>query len=280
MSQVTMVGHSFGAATTIEILRHADRFQWVGQGIMYDIWGMPLKPPESEPRHRINAPLLGINSEAFMYWSDNFRAAVRVCDEAKMHGSLAWLLTVRGTVHISQSDFCILYPHLASMFLQQTINPRRAIDVNITASLQFLAQVMPRPIAPFHRCLESENFLEQPCVSELPTEHKPDEKWMAVRLKVPHEARSRMLPKVRRQLKHYGGMAGEKEVWMHMAPSADDIKCRSGRECPEELREDAEGIQKSGENPVQDGQPSKGFKIGLFRAAYPSNSSLLVASAF
>ncbi len=89
-----------------------------------------------------------------------------------------------------------------------------------------------------------------------------------------------MLPKVRRQLKHYGGMAGEKEVWMHMAPSADDIKCRSGRECPEELREDAEGIQKSGENPVQDGQPSKGFKIGLFRAAYPSNSSLLVASAF
>jgi len=116
LEQVTMVGHSFGAATTIEILRHADRFQWVRQGIMYDIWGTSLKPPESEPRHRINAPLLGINSEAFMYWSDNFRAAVRVCDEAKMHGSLAWLLTVRGTVHISQSDFCILYPHHASCY--------------------------------------------------------------------------------------------------------------------------------------------------------------------
>lgn len=117
-TQVTMVGHSFGPATTVEILRHANRFQWVGQGIMYDIWGIALNPPESEPRHRITAPLLGMNSEALMYWSENFRAATRVCDEAKMHGSLAWLLTVRGTVHISQSDFAILYPHIASMTLK------------------------------------------------------------------------------------------------------------------------------------------------------------------
>jgi platelet-activating factor acetylhydrolase len=32
-----MIGHSFGAATTVEALRHLDRFQWVSQGIMYDI---------------------------------------------------------------------------------------------------------------------------------------------------------------------------------------------------------------------------------------------------
>jgi len=147
------------------------------------------------------------------------------------------------------------------MLLKQTINPRRAINVNINASLEFLAQVMPRPLAPFHRCLEGEKLLEQPCINDLPTEHKPDEKWMAVRLKVPHEARSRMLPKVRRQLKQYGGIAGDKEVWMHMAPSTDEIKSRSGRGCPDEQRENVQGIEKSDETPSQDRQPAKGFIV-------------------
>ena len=60
--EVTMVGHSFGAATTIELLRHSEDFPWVSQGIMYDIWGMALKQTESQPHNRINKPLLGINS--------------------------------------------------------------------------------------------------------------------------------------------------------------------------------------------------------------------------
>ena len=237
--QVTMVGHSFGAAATVEILRHAERFRWVGQGIIYDVWGMSLNPSGSDPRHRIRVPLLGINSEAFMYWSDNYRAAVRVCDEAKMHGSLAWLLTVRGTVHVSQSDFCILYPHLASLFLKQTIDPQRTIDVNISTSLEFLARVMPRPVAPFQRCLTPEHLLDLPCAEELPTEHKPDEKWTAVRLKVRHRIRSCVLPKVRRKLKKYGGTVGEeKEIWMHLAPSAEELQRNLlGRGCP--IKEEA-----------------------------------------
>jgi platelet-activating factor acetylhydrolase len=35
LSQITMIGHSFGAAATVEILRQPDRFQWVGQGAYY-----------------------------------------------------------------------------------------------------------------------------------------------------------------------------------------------------------------------------------------------------
>ena len=70
-SHATMLGHSFGAVTTVEILRHSDRFSWVSQGIIYDIWGMGVKNPMEG--HHINAPILGINSEAFSYWDDNFR---------------------------------------------------------------------------------------------------------------------------------------------------------------------------------------------------------------
>ena len=128
---------------------------------------------------------------------------------------------------MSQSDFCILYPHLATMLLKQTIDPRRAIDLNITASLEFLAKVMPEPIAPFHRSLVSENPLETPCIQELPSEHQPDTKWTAMRLKIPHEARSRMLPKVRRKLKRFGGLVGDdREVWMHIAPSVEELERR------------------------------------------------------
>jgi len=39
LHQVTMLGHSFGAATTVEVLRNRERFSYVGQGIIYDIWG-------------------------------------------------------------------------------------------------------------------------------------------------------------------------------------------------------------------------------------------------
>jgi platelet-activating factor acetylhydrolase len=38
LDNVTMLGHSFGAATTIEVLRSSHRFDYIGQGIIYDIW--------------------------------------------------------------------------------------------------------------------------------------------------------------------------------------------------------------------------------------------------
>ena len=34
----TALGHSFGGATTVEMLRHLDRFNWISQGIILDIW--------------------------------------------------------------------------------------------------------------------------------------------------------------------------------------------------------------------------------------------------
>ena len=262
INQVTMIGHSFGAATAVEVLRHADRFPWVRQGICYDVWGLAVKPPEPDPAYRISMPLLGINSEAFMYWEDNLQAAVAICDEARMHGALAWLLTVRGTVHISQSDFCILYPQVASLLLKQTINPRRAIDINVNASLEFLAQVMPGPIAPFHRSCDNERLLELPCLEELPTVHKPSEKWTAIRLKVPHEARTRIAPILKRNLKTGSGVNGEKEVWMHIAPSADKLKRErlgSGYSNQEDEDEDIDKPAKVVEHSDTDRRASEGF---------------------
>ncbi|TVY76049.1 Platelet-activating factor acetylhydrolase, partial [Lachnellula suecica] len=193
LKQVTMIGHSFGAATTVEVLRHQDRFQSIGQGIIYDIWGAAIQPPEDDPGHRIHAPLLGINSEAFMYWPDNFESVMKLCKEAKEAGQLCWLMTVRGSVHISQSDFSILYPKISSLLLKMTVNPRRAIDLNINASLEFLKLVMPDRISNMNRGTD-EGLLKVEKLDKLPTEHAPNDKWTAVRLRIPHEFRIRVTP--------------------------------------------------------------------------------------
>jgi platelet-activating factor acetylhydrolase len=39
VDKMTMSGHSFGAATVVEVLRHPERFTNVQAGIIYDIWG-------------------------------------------------------------------------------------------------------------------------------------------------------------------------------------------------------------------------------------------------
>jgi platelet-activating factor acetylhydrolase len=226
LTSVTMIGHSFGAATTVEVLRHQDRFQWVSQGIMYDVWGLavaPVAPPELEPGNRISVPLLGINSEAFMYWPENFNVAKVICEEVREQGSLCWLMTVRGTVHISQSDFCILYPHIANTVLKTTMKHTRAIDLNIDASLDFLSRVLPLEDKPFHRLKREKNLLDLPCLDEMPTEHEPAEKWMAVRLRVKHETWGRVKGGRRRYWKKVIA-AGQEEVWLHVKPSDPEME--------------------------------------------------------
>lgn len=92
----------------------------------------PIKPPAEDPKHRIHVPLLGINSEAFMYWQSNFDAVNSLMEEASEHGTPAYLLTVRGSIHISQSDFSLLYKHTVSFAMKATVHPNRAIDLNIS----------------------------------------------------------------------------------------------------------------------------------------------------
>lgn len=262
LQQVTMLGHSFGAATTIEVLRHKDHFTYVGQGIIYDIWGAAIQPPEDVPEHRIHTPLLGINSEAFVYWPDNFKAVMSLCKEAKEQDQLAWLMTVRGSVHISQSDFSILYPWVSSLLLKMTVNPRRAIDLNINASLEFLRQVMPERISKMNRGT-NEHLLEVSTLDKLPGDHRPDEKWTAVRLRIPHEMRIRLTPQwVRRRARMKSSHGKEEgwtpprdpmgnvlegledlgpgeEIWMHVAPTKDEL-ARHGLSPKLELETDEE----------------------------------------
>ena len=264
LQHVTMVGHSFGAATTVELLRNGERFPFVKQGIIYDIWGAGVKPPADEPQHRIHTPVLGINSEAFMYWESNFEAALSIVKEAASsqpeaspqyppetirpppsNSKLSWLLTVRGTVHISQSDFSILYPGLCSMFLKATADPKRALDLNIDASLEFLRFTLPSDLIWATRAVRAEARNEQLDgegsnggvldtsllnEGEVPGQRRPDDKFLALRLKIRNEfwkrlAFPRPIRKVRDEWRrNKGKFTLEDEVWMHFKPTGEELK--------------------------------------------------------
>ncbi|KAF2998296.1 hypothetical protein E8E13_007348 [Curvularia kusanoi] len=230
VDKMTVAGHSFGAATVVELLRHADRFKNVQAGIIYDIWGAPIKPPEKAPEHRIHVPILGINSEAFMYWQQNFDAVTSLMNEAKENGAPAYLLTVRGSVHISQSDFSLLYKGVTNGFMKATVHPQRAIDLNVSASLEFLRLIAPDAgsgKAIINRSMTDEGLLNTELLEEVPTEHRPTDQWIAARLKVPHEFRTRltagMLRRFKKNDKGQPIYSTGDEVWMHFKPSEEEL---------------------------------------------------------
>jgi platelet-activating factor acetylhydrolase len=232
IDKMTIAGHSFGAATVVEVLRHTDRFNNVQAGIIYDIWGAPIKPPAEAPEHRIHLPLLGINSEAFMYWQQNFDAVMSLMKEAKESGAPAYLLTVRGSVHISQSDFSLLYRGITELLMKATVHPQRAIDLNISTSLEFLRLVAPDAGAGkslINRAMTDEGLLETELLGEVPNEHRPTDQWIAAKLKVPHEFRTRLTAGVQRHFKKKSkkGEAAYNtgdEVWMHFKPTATELE--------------------------------------------------------
>jgi platelet-activating factor acetylhydrolase len=237
LDHVTACGHSFGAATSVEMLRHHDRFGYISQGIIYDIWGAGTNPTdENAPQHRIHAPIIAINSEAFTYWPSNFKLVESLIDEAESEpfNCPSWLLTLRGTVHVSQSDFSLLYPNVCSIFLKQLANPKRALDLNINASLEFLSHTLPPELAQVSRAYKNENLLESELspLERIPSAlmHRPKDKYMAARLRIRHEWLYRISPQLARKAKRREnertGRAPETgdEVWLHCKPSRESIR--------------------------------------------------------
>ena len=235
LDHVTAAGHSFGAATVTEMLRIPDQYDYISQGIIYDIWGAAVNP--SADSAKIRVPVLAINSEAFTYWPSNFELVESLVKEAQdgPNPCPAWLMTIRGTVHLTQSDFSILYPILCSLFLKEVANPRRALDLNINATLEFLGHVLPSSMSQVHRAYQNENLLASDISSldRIPSAQlrRPDTDHIALTLGKGKQRPppSRMSPKLfrrlnreRNNLKSQAPEPGD-EVWLHIKPTEESI---------------------------------------------------------
>ncbi|KAI1138189.1 platelet-activating factor acetylhydrolase [Hypoxylon sp. FL0543] len=238
LRNVTAMGHSFGGATTVEIVRESQRFPYISQGILLDTWGQAT-PKAGEATHQsLRKPLLAINSEAFMHWPENFKRLSDITNEAREGGAPCWMMTIKGSTHLSQTDFAILYPHWMSLFMKTVVNPRRAVYLTVNSSLEFLSRVLPCEITA-NKVWTEEGILQTKMLigDELPREYRPDDRWMASRLRIPNELQLRIAYWLRRRpkasvvdtdingkpLTGLVNFAPGNEVWMHLSPTQEEL---------------------------------------------------------
>ncbi|RUS21646.1 platelet-activating factor acetylhydrolase [Endogone sp. FLAS-F59071] len=101
LEYLVMAGHSFGASTTIEVLR-ANHMPF-HCGLLLDPWTECLKYESTRP---ILKPVLAIASEAFAIWPGNFDKLKLLVDNASKEEGGSYLLMLKGSTHqVSRSNF-------------------------------------------------------------------------------------------------------------------------------------------------------------------------------
>ena len=124
----------------------------------------------------------------------------------------------------------------------------------------------------------NEHLLEVTTLDKLPEEHRPTLKWTAVRLRIPHELRIRLTPSwIRRYtntrskrklprdprgrvLEGLENLEFGDEIWMHVAPTKDELE-RHGLRPGKELETDQEEgvVEVTGE----EGRQQQGRRRGI-----------------
>ncbi|KAM7219285.1 platelet-activating factor acetylhydrolase [Rhypophila decipiens] len=248
MSDVTLMGHSFGGATTVQALRLEQKYSWISQGILLDPWGPAVPENKSSDNKIITKPILSIGSEAFMHWTENFDRVRSICREAHARRALivtsgsshVWMTTIRGSTHLSQTDFAVLYPNWMSLLMKTIVNPQRAIYITVHSALEFLKATLPDEQTRFNQHWADEQLLLN---SSSAAASRHDDKWVAARLKIPNEFSLRLRswwsrrrwslqrvasdddPNVPRDAsgKPLAGLlnwGAGKEIWVHLSPDS------------------------------------------------------------
>ncbi|GAB0132809.1 hypothetical protein EsDP_00001235 [Epichloe bromicola] len=240
LDKVTAMGHSFGGATTVQLCRDQS-LTWLGQGVILDAWGQGTPPRGDDPSNIVSKPIMAISSEAFMHWKDNFERVVGFCQEARESGVPCWMLTIAGSTHLAMTDFAVLYPHWMSLFMKSMVNPLRACYLTTRTSLEFLSLTLPREHTKHQTWVNEDLLLSAEAPSEpeeaLRGDHAPDDKWVAVRLKIPNEFSHRFKAWCKRVWRAVicAAVEGDElgaglhdyteqdELWTHISPKISEV---------------------------------------------------------
>jgi platelet-activating factor acetylhydrolase len=117
-----------------------------------------------------------------------------------------------------------------------------------SASLEFLRNVTDGAgKSIIQRCLTDEELLQTQPLDQVPDDNKPDNEWIAARLKIRHEFRTRLAAGVQRKLKRtkeHGFYNKGDEMWIHCRPDDEKLKnWRIKNRCTLGEKESAEGHQ-------------------------------------
>ena len=241
LTNITIIGHSFGAATTVQALDH---FPWASSGILLDPWGPAITTTTAAVPKK---PILSIGSEAFMHWRENFSRVQDIISRATATGAApCWMTTIRGSTHLSQTDFAVLYPNCMSLLMKNVVHPRRAIHLTVYSALEFLGETLPTGFFVCQGVVGDEEQLlrnglrvggadaETKDGFDNQLRHQPDERWVGARLKIPNELAlrvkswfrwgGRMDPGVVPRDASGKALAGlvnwgaGREIWVHLGP--------------------------------------------------------------
>ncbi|PNF42838.1 Platelet-activating factor acetylhydrolase [Cryptotermes secundus] len=132
LTNLTMMGHSFGGATALLTLGRDYRFKF---GVILDPWMFSLKEELNLPS-TVKQPLLFINTETF-HIAPNFYAVKKYTDTTSNGCGKRTVFTIRGTTHENQTDT----PHLVGYWLNwkmKKLPPIIASRINNLLILDFL----------------------------------------------------------------------------------------------------------------------------------------------
>jgi platelet-activating factor acetylhydrolase len=171
-------GHSFGAATTVQLVKStywqtsaakkipatplfnpspssklANQITPSSPVILLDMWCLPFRSPETKALWEQPLPcyaplgpggtaLISISSEAFFKWNGNMKDTNRIISPPRdLQSQVPWPKSFypRASAHLSQSDFGVLFPWVTQRFLK-TDNPEKYITLNARAILQTLRE--------------------------------------------------------------------------------------------------------------------------------------------
>jgi len=169
---VTWAGHSFGAATIVQLIKSVFYFPRIQTPIyipsstslrsqitsitpiiLLDLWALPLNSPSTSslqiqplpcfsPSGPGGSSALAILSEAFVKWRANLRDVKKVVSdpftgEKNITRPSAHVFYPLKSAHLGQSDFGLLFPNVTK-YLAKAEEPERTLRLNVRAILEVL----------------------------------------------------------------------------------------------------------------------------------------------
>ncbi|XP_066993943.2 platelet-activating factor acetylhydrolase isoform X2 [Anabrus simplex] len=131
LSNLTMMGHSFGGATALFTLAKDSRFK---VGVILDGWMFPLKE-ETDLPDKVQLPLLFVNTQTFPIPS-NVAIMKKFVENAPIHHERE-VYTIRLTTHENQTDTPYLIGYWLNFFMKK-LDPVIGTRINHHLIIRFL----------------------------------------------------------------------------------------------------------------------------------------------
>lgn len=134
VDRLTMLGHSFGAATALVTLTKEPRLK---QGILLDTWMFPVK--DENLATKVLQPLIFINTQTFQIASN-----VKCLKPLLERNGVTTMYTLLNTTHESQTDSTFVIGHWLNWFMKK-LEPTYAVRITCSLMFKYLKEYTEQP---------------------------------------------------------------------------------------------------------------------------------------